>query len=365
MKLSSILSMFMFWAVCSTSILGNEKEDFYTKYGQPRDAKGNPDFYLKFLETGECIGRSCDLRGFDLSQAIKTLKSKNKKIDLHGSDCSGAKLIGVDLSGADLDSGKFNKANFLYSNLNNVTARYASFKRAYMSNTNLRHATFDHADLRNAIVQGSDLEGINIFRAKIKGSGLEGVENFYQKYNQPKNAQGSPDDYLQFLDNGICSHCNLQGFDLTEVIKKFKNKKINLENSNCSGANISNVDLSGANLSGGDFSSANFKNSKLNFVYAGFAYLAHANMQKVDARYTNFEFATLDNANCYGATIDKSTNFRAASCHSVDFRNLNGRVYFELIDHELGHFKNCKEGSTFFHKMRTSIAGILGLFSKK
>ena len=51
------------------------------------------------------------------------------------------------------------------------------------------------------------------------------TEDFYTKYNQPKEAQGSPDDFKQFWETGECRYCNLQDFDLREAIKKHKNKE--------------------------------------------------------------------------------------------------------------------------------------------
>lgn len=230
---------------------------------------------------------------------------------------------------------------------------------------------------------------LTIYSISILGNENNNIEeDFYVKYNQPRTAQGSPEDFKKFWETGDCNNCNLKGFDLRNVIKKYENKSktIYLTDSDCSGANLSNVNLSAANLQHGIFDNANFENSNLEKVLAGICFFRHANMQNTNMRNAtlleaNFQEANLTGANLEGANasfanmqntnmsntnlkkttfqraeINKATSFKKAICESTDFSYIDGEADFSEAT-----LTNCKmDSTTLFQK----IVGIFAWYSR-
>lgn len=124
------------------------------------------------------------------------------RVDLRGTDVSGAYLSEADLSGAYLSG-----ANF----------REAYLRGAYLGGANLRGAGLSRADLRWAHLNRTDLHGADLCGADLRGAGLSEAD----------------------LSEVDLSEADLIEADLIEA---------NLHGANLRGANLSGANLHGANL---------------------------------------------------------------------------------------------------------------------
>lgn len=159
--------------VYSSGLLSNEH--FYKKYNQPKDARGSQADFIKLWVSGEC--HKCNLKDFDLSEAIK--RHTSKKINLSKANCSDTRFHGANLDEANLSEAKFDHANLENTNLNWVNAQKASFKHANFSNVNLRYGNFDYTNFKNAKLENVDASGASFKYAKMQNANmLNAVFNF-------------------------------------------------------------------------------------------------------------------------------------------------------------------------------------------
>lgn len=331
-KLSTVIILFLFSNICGMSIViqkSKQNQPIHvqgadlalvpynmsrvdSEYNQSENVQGSLDDYLKFIETGN--GFRCDLRGFDIAQAIKEFK--DKLINLEEADCSFANLSNINLTGAKLSKGIFKYANFENSNWRFVDALKANFE-----NSNFKNAKFFSVNAENAVFINAKMKNLVIDSEYDKYKYLKKMEKLKKReqslklvtllaltiysmvkgHNQSKYVQGSQDCYQNFLKSGDGYYCDLRGFDLREAIKK--NELINLEGANCSFANLSNVNLAVANLAYGNFKKANFENSIFKHTYAENANFNYANFTGATFIHSNFDGANINDANFSGAKI--------------------------------------------------------------
>lgn len=157
-------------------------------------ARGNPDHFKKFAQTGECT--QCDLRDFNLAAAIHIFQSNltysKKAIDLEGSNISGASLKkvklwdanmtgviaeGTDFSEACLENPDFTGANLKKAIFIGTSVKGASFQKANLQETNalgifLMESNFTEADLSTINLSQADIFNVNFQSAKLDNANL-------------------------------------------------------------------------------------------------------------------------------------------------------------------------------------------------
>lgn len=129
---------------------------------------------------------------------------------------------------------------------------------------------------------------------------------------------GNQEDLERFEEYGKCDYCDLQGFDLTQIINNLRTEKhckvISLVRAKLNKANLSEADLSDAKLTGAELVNANLEN---------------ANLRKADATRANFteanfKNATMRNMHLAFAIVYKAQNLTDEQLNSAFIYGLQG-----------------------------------------
>ena len=128
-------------------------------------------------------------------------------------------------------------------------------------------------------------------------------------------------------DNSIIYEC--EAVNLTDIVLKAIQEKVNLRYADLSNANLSYADLSNADLSYADLSNADLSYADLSYADLSYAYLSNANLRyaylsNADLRYADLSNANLSYANLRYAYLSNA-NLRYADLRYADLSNANLR----------------------------------------
>jgi uncharacterized protein YjbI with pentapeptide repeats len=166
-----------------------------------------------------------DLSGTNLEEAILE-NATFWAVDLEGANLRRAKLEGAHLYTSDFQDANLQGASLQGAEIGGIYLEGDYLEGAYLEGTDLRGADLQGAGLRDVDLQGADLRGADLRGANLKGSDLQGVD--------------------------------LQGVDLRKAVLA----KVDLR-----GAKLQGVDLREALLVGADLRGADFRGSDLQDAY--------------------------------------------------------------------------------------------------
>jgi len=169
-----------------------------------------------------------------LRQGVKiwnTWREENPliRVDLSGTDLSGAKFSFVNLSDANLSGINFNGAELFYADLSKANLDKTNLSEASLSGASLRETNLSFTDLSGADLNDSDLSSANLHKAYLGNASL------IRANLSEASLIGTS------LPRTNLSEANLSGADFSGV---------NLISSNLIKANVNNVKISNSNVYG-------------------------------------------------------------------------------------------------------------------
>jgi len=254
---------------------------------------------------------------FVFTGAAQAGSDKLARIMGFGGVCSDCDLSKKDLSGAKLSGASFPRSNFTGTDLSNVEMHGSNFSRAVFRSTDF---------------SGAEIVGSNFSRADFSGASLNEMEaqsanmshaNFNAAKGREAEFSNSNFGHSQMLGvtlrEASFDACNFGHADLSGA--KLRNSQF--ENSNLSNTTLDHADLREVRFVHVNFHNANFGNAQLKDVRFEEAYLAGADLSKVQ----NLTADQLE-----GACMDEKTHLprklSAPSCDEVswadDFTGYNG-----------------------------------------
>ncbi len=217
---------------------------------------GNPEHERQLITTGQCI--DCDLRGFNITDAINSYKRYNlwtslalygyfklEPINLSGSDLTGAYCVG-----ANFRNGIFIGTKFVQVDLSHVNAQRAVFEHAHFDEANL-----DHANLNNAYLVSANLSESNLTNAQLIGAHCKDA-TFNQALLYNTNLTNAQLQFTGFSQTD-CRRANFTNANLNNaILEKTVLLQADLTSASLQNATITNVALALANLKNSNFKNA-------------------------------------------------------------------------------------------------------------
>jgi uncharacterized protein YjbI with pentapeptide repeats len=139
--------------------------------------RGNPEHFEKLKKTGECV--ACDLRGFDITEALKQYRSLYGYAYCISIRLQNADLTGANLADADLKYGRLEGANLKDANLTNANLGWVNLQYANLEGTNLKSAYLKRANLNGANLSGSNLKYAILVWATLDNANFTGANLNY------------------------------------------------------------------------------------------------------------------------------------------------------------------------------------------
>lgn len=315
-----------------------------------------------------------NLDGADMTGGISlnNVKFINPNSSVPQIGCFVGSLKGVNLQGADMDDAVFSCCDF---------------SGALMQGISAINSKFIHSSLTGASLKGSDLRGIDLSHAKCIASNFEAAaltDNSLKATLDYCDFSGATltDCFLKKLTfNGtVFNKTKMSGVDLSDttfippaslISAEMSNADLTnamLDNIEMTFANFSNANFDKASLQGcradrSQFTAASMKGVNLQDAHIGGADFSVVvmtpsinaaggtvitNLKNIDAVYTSFKYANLDDANLSGGNFINA-NFEATSLRGVNLNKatLNDAI-FKNSSLDNAQLAECKAARSVF-----------------